>query len=130
MFPKRRKAPKMNVREEPQIRCPSHLAWVRGHECAAFSTMYCQGRVEAAHARVGTDGGMSMKPGDNWSLPLCEAHHRIQHQMGERSFEARFKINMKAIAQELWNKSPAGRKYREGRSPAEVHQDNTAVERR
>lgn len=30
MIPKRRKAPKANIRPEPQIRCPGHLQYVRG----------------------------------------------------------------------------------------------------
>ena len=115
---KRRTRPKMGVREEPQIRCPSHLKWVRGHECAcsipvAYGTVgWCSSKIEAAHVRTGTDGGMALKPGDNWVIPLCSYHHAIQHKQGEPGFEKTFKISMKSIAMELWLKSPHGIKWR------------------
>lgn len=101
----------MGLREETQIRCPSHLAWVRGHECCA-ETGLCFGKIEAAHVRTGTDGGMGVKPGDNWTIPLCAGHHRIQHDLGETSFESQYLINMKTIAEGLWLKSPHGKKWR------------------
>jgi hypothetical protein len=112
MIPKRRKPQKLGLRAEPQIRSQSHMAWVRGHECAVAGTvgMSCSDRIEAAHVRVGTDGGMGVKPGDNWVLPLCSAHHAQQHALGETTFAALHKINMKQIAAELWVKSPHRRK--------------------
>nr|WP_140393855.1 putative HNHc nuclease [Nitrospira cf. moscoviensis SBR1015] len=73
----------------------------------------CSGGIECAHVRTGTDGGASLKPGDNWTLPLCRVHHAEQHQIGESAFERKYKINMKAIASELWQKSPHRRKYEE-----------------
>lgn len=106
-LPKRRKPEKLGVREEPQIRNASHLKWVRGHECAVGTPMFCRDYpVEAAHVRTGTDGGMSVKPSDCWALPLCRYHHAVQHAQGERTFEQLYKIDMKKIAQGLWLKSP------------------------
>lgn len=112
---KRRKHPKMGtVREDAPIRSPSHLAWVRGHECAALglTQVECCGRMEAAHVRTGTDGGTGKKPSDCFSIPLCTSHHLIQHQLGESAFEERYGINMKAIAQSLAQRSPHLRKLR------------------
>ena len=85
MIPRRRKAPKMGAREEQQIRCPSHMAWVRGHECLALDET-CSDRIEAAHVRTGTDGGMGVKPSDCYVVPLCSFHHRLQHSIGEGAF--------------------------------------------
>ncbi len=102
---KRRKREPMGVKEPTVIRSAGHLQWVRGHECAA-QNVHCSGNIEAAHTRSGTDGGTSMKPGDNWAIPLCHEHHRFQHQIGEAKFEAVFLINMKQIASELWRGSP------------------------
>ena len=112
MLPKRRKKPKMMLREPSQIRSPQHLAWIRGHECV-LNGLACMGRLEAAHVRTGTDGGTSVKPSDSWTLPLCSYHHLLQHNMGETNFERRYGINMKAIASELWQRSPHRRKYEE-----------------
>lgn len=109
MIPKRRKPERMGVRASAQLRSPSHLRWVRGHFCAIAGKNghICEGRIEAAHVRTGTDGGMGVKPSDNWSIPLCSAAHiPIQHQVGEAEFERRYGLNMKQIAQALWAKSP------------------------
>jgi hypothetical protein len=106
MIPKRRKPTKMNCNSAPQIRSAGHLKWIRGHECAVCGGFPLGYPIEAAHVRTGTDGGMGVKPGDNWTLPLCSHHHRNQHLIGEAEFEAIFGIDMKAIAGALWQKSP------------------------
>jgi len=100
----------MNCNEPSQIRSAGHLKWIRGHECAV-SCALCWGRIEAAHVRRGTDGGTSMKPGDNWTIPLCASHHAGQHAVGEETFERVHCIDMKAIAKALWDKSPHKAKY-------------------
>jgi hypothetical protein len=41
---------------------------------------------EAAHVRTGTDGGVGVKPGDRYAVPLCTACHARQHRIGELSF--------------------------------------------
>lgn len=109
-LPKRRKPEKLGVREEPQIRNASHLQWVRGHDCScaaiAHTRACCEGRIEAAHVRTGTDGGMAVKPSDCWVVPLCNFHHGLQHRIGEPEFERRHSIDMKKIAAALWAKSP------------------------
>ena len=111
---KRRKHEKMGIREETRVRRPSHLKWIRGHNCAAGRcALGFPGPTEAAHARNGTDGAMGVKPGDNWAIPLCAYHHRQQHAMGEKTFEEVYKIDMKKTATELWLKSPHGVKYRQ-----------------
>lgn len=116
LYLKRRRKESMGLREPSVIRCPGHLAWVRGHQCAVTNS-FCSGRIEAAHVRIGTDGGTSMKPSDSWTLPLCSYHHRAQHQHGEATFAAHYKISMKQIAADLWRRSPHRIKY-ERKHPA------------
>ena len=108
MLPKRRKPPKMGLNEAPQIRSAGHLKWIRGHECSVAHdpSARCDGKIEAAHVRTGTDGGTSVKPSDCWAIPLCSHHHRVQHQVGERLFEKRYLVSMKSIAEQLWQRSP------------------------
>ena len=47
-----------------------------------------------------------MKPGDEWTIPLCSEAHREQHQIGEAAFEAKYRISMRQIAETLWARSP------------------------
>jgi len=108
---RRRKKQKMGLRESAVIRCPAHLAFVRSHECAVKNE-FCSDRIEAAHVRIGTDGGTSLKPSDCYTIALCSYHHRAQHQHGEATFAHHYKINMKEIAADLWRRSPAGIRYR------------------
>jgi len=103
--PRRRKAPKLGVRDRPQVRCPQHLQWVRGHECAVANTN-CEGRIQAAHVRKGTDGCLQVKPSDYWAIPLCAFHHKLQHDRGESSFQQGHGIDMKSIAEHLAKRSP------------------------
>lgn len=104
-LPKRKPRKRMNVRQSDRVRSRAHLQWVRGHECAVAGAL-CSGKTEAAHVRGGTDGGMGMKPGDNWVIPLCQDHHRGQHAVGEAAFEKAHGIDMKATAMGLWQRSP------------------------
>jgi hypothetical protein len=115
-LPKRKKREPMGVRAEAQIRCPQHLAWVRQcFRCAVTegrAVHECFGKIEAAHVRGGTDGGMGVKPSDCFVIPLCSAAHREQHNVGEAEFQRIYGINMRRIADSLWLKSPHGRRYR------------------
>jgi len=111
--PKRRKRQRANIRPPERVRCRGHLQWVRGHVCSIEDkeAHVCSGKIQAAHVRTGTNGGMAIKPGDNWILPLCLEAHDLQHAIGETSFEKRFGIDMKEIAATLWARSPHRRKY-------------------
>lgn len=119
MLPRRRKREKTKPYEGPW-RCPSYLQFVRGFQCAVRDCdLVARGfaqRIEAAHVRAGTDGGIGLKPSDFWTIPLCDHHHRDQHLVGEQSFEDCFHLDMKALALELfetWKRTtPAGQRYR------------------
>ena len=61
--------------------------------------------VQAAHVRIGTDGGTGLKPSDCYTVPLCESCHltgpEAQHR-GERTFWAKLKIDPKDLALRLF----------------------------
>lgn len=103
---RRRKPEKLGVRKEPQVRCPAHLKFVRGFVCSIHDKHECEGGIEAAHCRTGTDGGMGVKPSDYWAIPLCSGAHREQHAIGEAAFERTYGIDMKAIAERMASVSP------------------------
>lgn len=98
-------------RENAGKRCPAHCNFVRSHHCCVPD---CNGLpIEVAHVRTGTGGGLGFKPSDKWTISLCREHHTLQHAVGERTFEATFGIDMKALAQEFARKSPHRRKLEE-----------------
>lgn len=98
------------IQSAKRVRSEAHLRWVRSHRCCVS---YCQGMpIQAAHVRSGTDGGTSLKPGDDWTISLCADHHRRQHTFGESAFEKDFGIDMKALAIEFAQKSPYRAKFR------------------
>lgn len=125
MILKRRKRERSGIKRVPEKRFPAHRAWVRGFKCAIPEkrTLWgkgiaCDGPIEAAHARNGTDGGTSTKPHDKWCLSLCRAHHQHQTAIGERAFEFLYGINMKAIAEGLAARSPHRKGWGQAEQPA------------
>lgn len=108
-LPARRKRESAETGRDKRARSPAHLSFVRGHECCVPN---CTGRpIEVAHIRVGTDGGMGMKPSDNWTISLCASHHAEQHRIGEPEFERTHGIAMKALAAEFASASPAWKRH-------------------
>jgi hypothetical protein len=67
--------------------------------------------VECAHVRLGTDGGIGLKPSDCWSISLCQTHHAEQHRIGEAAFEVKHSLDLVAIAREFARASPHWRKF-------------------
>lgn len=91
-----------------RLRNPSHLAFIRTCPCsiAGKNGHVCGGVIEPMHYRGSKDGGMGMKPGDNFTIPGCSDAHREQHQIGERAFEAKYNISMLDICALFWALSP------------------------
>jgi hypothetical protein len=84
---------------------PAHLAWIRTLGCLVPG---CAHRpVDAHHVRTCTGGGMGKKPGDEWCIPLCHTHHMAGHQMGWRTFEARYGLDLREAAECFAARSPA-----------------------
>lgn len=92
------------ARPDPK-RCPEHLAWIRTLPCCAYP---CGAQdVQAHHVRVRSRGGTGVKPGDEWTIPLCNEHHREGHDHGWRTFETKYAIDLREIALELAASSPS-----------------------
>lgn len=113
---KRRKRESFGTREPAQIRSDGHLSFCRGFACSILGKHECQGKIEAAHVRGGTDGGMGLKPSDCFVIPLCAEGHREQHQIGEAAFETKYQIKMRVIADKLWSLSKHRLKYQQRHS--------------
>lgn len=70
----------------PKTKTPrnaKYLAYIRTNDCAACGR---NAPSQAAHVRMGGDGGMGLKPSDYRTVPLCGSCHYRQHQIGERKF--------------------------------------------
>jgi hypothetical protein len=97
------KPPRFNAPK--RIKSHAHLNWIREHGCCVPGCKNID--IQAAHVRSGTNGGASLKPGDDWAISLCGFHHiEEQHRIGERAFELKHGIDMKALAREFAAKSP------------------------
>ena len=120
MILRKRKRPKMGIRKSDRVRSPGHLAFVRRFQCCVVghSDTDCGGRIEAAHVRIGSDGGTGLKPGDDSVVPLCSLHHNKQHQMGEISFGEQYNVNLKIIAAGFWDMSVHRIKHEQRRKRA------------
>lgn len=65
------------------IRSASHLKFIRSLPCCKCGS---DRDAQAAHVRIGGDGGMGLKPSDGRVVPLCHPCHVEQHRVGERTF--------------------------------------------
>lgn len=66
---------------------------IRAMPCLLAVKGDCSGAIEAAHIRSRGAGGTLLD-----LVPLCVRHHRRQHNMGIRSFESTYKIDLRAAA--------------------------------
>jgi hypothetical protein len=92
-----RSKPKPEFRRRAQ-----HLAFVRQLSCVACGKA---APSEAAHVRLGTDGGAGIKPSDRYSVPLCTSCHELQHRFGELRFWSVLRIDPLNVSMRLWTVS-------------------------
>lgn len=90
----------MLIPKHKPIRAPKHLAFLRKLPCVV--TGYVGHGIEAAHIRLGTNGGTGMKPGDDWAIPMWRDEHRKQHE-GEASYWGNRLDKVKELAQNLYD---------------------------
>jgi hypothetical protein len=79
-----------------------HLAFLRQLPCVACGKA---APSEAAHVLTGTDGGVAVKPGDRYAVPLYSACHAKQHRIGELTFWSALRIDPLNVALRLWTVS-------------------------
>jgi hypothetical protein len=90
--------PKLEFRRRAQ----QHLAFVRQLSCVACGKA---APSEAAHVRLGTDGGAGIKPSDRYAVSLCSSCHELQHRFGELRFWSVLRIDPLNVALRLWTVS-------------------------
>jgi hypothetical protein len=92
------------VRGKAKLRSPSHRRWVATHRCCVPACQLMP--IECAHVRSAATAGVGMKSSDAFCLSLCREHHAEAHRIGERTFEAKHGIKLRALAEEFYRRSP------------------------
>ncbi len=94
----------------------AHGAYIRSIGiCAAagFHSTACNGDIQSCHVKLGELAGLGRKPGDRekgkelsevgkHEIPMCQAHHDLQGNMGERRFWGDRLEDVKSLANALW----------------------------
>ena len=100
---KARKADK-SKRRFANLRDEAYQGWIRQQPCAISGRKWfdeypavCDGAVQCAHLKARGAGGADR---DN-CLPLCAKHHYQQHEMGIKSFQEAFGLDLAAVAAAL-----------------------------
>lgn len=91
----------------------THLDYVRSRGCAVAvarasvrgARCSCRGPVQAHHVRTAANAGMGLKPPDSCAVGLCILHHRALHDLGRRTFEQSYGLDLAAIAARRWEES-------------------------
>lgn len=83
-----------------------HLAWIRSLPCSVPGCRTFQ-PIHPHHVRSGGSAGMALKPNDREAVPLCAFHHiEVGHRGGWQTFEAKYEIDLAALAKALAVLSP------------------------
>lgn len=90
-------------KEPPRKRSKAHLLFVRQQPCLLCQQTPC----DAHHLKFAQPRALGRKVSDEFTVPLCRAHHQELHQHGnERAWWANLQIAPLPMAQELWAASP------------------------
>ncbi len=98
--------------KRPRERDEQHLALIRQCDCLCCGYDGRLPGIEAAHVRLANaalgkgKAGISEKPSDRWTVPLCRDCHASQHSCGEQYFWAGVGINPILVASALHAVSP------------------------
>jgi hypothetical protein len=78
---------------------PKYCAWIRTLPCllAGRTCHDCYGPVECCHVVSRGAGGYDRGN----TFPACRSAHRYQHRAGIRTFEARYALDLAALATQL-----------------------------
>lgn len=86
-----------------RLRSTAHRDWVRAHRCSVPGCQLMP--IEVAHVNRASNGGMSRKASDAFTVSLCREHHAESHR-GEKTFEKRHGIDLMALAETFYRRSP------------------------
>ena len=88
--------------EPHRVRDKDHLRFVAAQPCLLCSAT----PSDAHHLRFAQPRAMSRKVGDDFTVPLCRAHHRTLHHSGnESAFWHDLGIDPLEIARDLWEQT-------------------------
>ncbi|WP_409192577.1 ERF family protein [Bradyrhizobium sp. RDM4] len=91
-------------KEPPRKRSKAHLLFVRDQPCLVCQQSPC----DAHHLKFAQPRTLGRKVSDEFTVPLCRAHHQELHREGnERAWWSNLQMSPLPIAQELWAASPA-----------------------
>ncbi|MCP2126891.1 ERF family protein [Bradyrhizobium ottawaense] len=91
-------------KEASRKRNKTHLAFVRAQPCLVCKQTPC----DAHHLKFAQPRALGRKVSDEFTVPLCRAHHQELHRHGnERAWWANVQIAPLPVAQALWAASPA-----------------------
>jgi hypothetical protein len=87
------------IPKQRYVRDKAHLKFVGSHPC-----LICErSPSDAHHVRFAQPRAMGRKVSDEFTVPLCRAHHRDNHRSGdERAWWSRATIDPIEISQRLW----------------------------
>jgi len=89
----------LTLPETKRLRDKQHLRFVAKQPCLVCGREPC----DPHHLRFAQSRGLSLKVSDEFTVPLCRAHHRELHRAGkEVDWWARTGIDPTGIAHKLW----------------------------
>jgi hypothetical protein len=90
------------IPELRRLRDKVHLRFVAKRPCLVCERQPC----DAHHLRFAQSRGLSLKVSDEFTVPLCRAHHREVHRASlEIEWWQRLGIDATGIARTLWNET-------------------------
>ncbi|MBR0826160.1 DUF968 domain-containing protein [Bradyrhizobium manausense] len=90
-------------KEPPRKRSKAHLLFVREQPCLVCQQTPC----DAHHLKFAQPRALGRKVSDEFTVPLCRAHHEELHRHGnERAWWTSLQIAPLPVAQDLWAASP------------------------
>lgn len=107
LLPSKRKVARSGILRAPKREYPRHRAWLRRHQCVVSDCM--QEPIEVSHIRTAANAGTGIKPHDSSAVPMCgglAGHHAEYHRIGHKSFEAKYRLDLFALAAAFVARSP------------------------
>ena len=90
------------IAKEVRKRSKAHLLFVRAQACLVCKQSPC----DAHHLKFAQQRALGRKVSDEFTVPLCRAHHQQLHRHGnEKAWWANLQISPLETAKELWDAS-------------------------
>lgn len=87
--------------KQPVGRNQPYLDWLKAQPCF-LEGMGCGGDVSPCHVPDPASNGMGKKVDDQWAIPMCYIHHRVQHDKGWDTFAEMFRFLPRMIATQFF----------------------------